>query len=44
MTYPFRYATLKYHVHRIYIVGRSEGWPRPSTPLVFAVGTWMNAL
>ena len=25
-------------------VGRSEGWPCPSTPLVFAVGAWVNAL
>ena len=25
------------------IVGRSEGWSSPSTPLVFAVGAWMNA-
>ena len=26
------------------IVVRSEGWPRSSTPLVFAVGAWVNAL
>ena len=26
------------------IVGRSEGWPRPSTPFVFAMGAWVNAL
>ena len=26
------------------IVGRLEGWLRSSTPLVFAVGTWVNAL
>ena len=26
------------------IVSRSEGWPRPSTPFVFAVGAWVNAL
>ncbi|RVX11408.1 Retrovirus-related Pol polyprotein from transposon RE1 [Vitis vinifera] len=26
------------------IVGRSEGWSRPSTPLVFTVGAWVNAL
>ena len=26
------------------IVGKSEGWPRPSTPLVFVVGAWVNAL
>ena len=26
------------------IVGRSEGWIRPSTPLVFVVGAWVNAL
>ena len=25
------------------IVGRSEGWPRPSTLLVFAMGVWVNA-
>ena len=25
-------------------VGRSKGWPRPSTPLVFAVDAWVNAL
>ena len=25
-------------------VGRSESWPHPSTPLVFAVGAWVNAL
>ncbi|RVX11544.1 hypothetical protein CK203_015937 [Vitis vinifera] len=24
------------------IVGRSEGWPHPSTPLVFAVGAWLE--
>ena len=26
------------------IVDRSEGWPHPSIPLVFDVGTWVNAL
>ncbi|RVW84461.1 Retrovirus-related Pol polyprotein from transposon RE1 [Vitis vinifera] len=26
------------------IVSRSKGWPRPSTPLVLAVGAWVNAL
>ena len=26
------------------IVDRSEGWLRPSTPLVFAMGTWVHAL
>ena len=25
-------------------VGRSEGWPCASTPLVFAMGAWVNAL
>ena len=26
------------------VIGISEGWLRPSTPLVFVVGTWVNAL
>ena len=25
-------------------VGRSEGWPCPSTPLMFTMGAWVNAL
>ena len=25
------------------IVGRSEGWSRPSTLLMFAMGVWVNA-
>ena len=24
--------------------GGLEGWPRPSTPIVFAVGAWVNTL
>ena len=26
------------------IVSKSEGWPHPSTPFVFVVGAWVNAL
>ena len=26
------------------IVGRSEGWPCPSTPFMFVMGAWVNAL
>ena len=25
-------------------VSKSEGWSHPSTPLVFVVGAWVNAL
>ena len=32
-------APFKFH-----LVGRSEGWPSPLTPFVFAVGAWVNAL
>ena len=42
----FRSGSLPFALLVSYIldVGRSEGWPRLSTPLMFAMGTWVNAL